>query len=84
MNFSIIMLSCTKQQNQSHLSTVKMNGLCPPTASEGVIQGCKGVIRKAHAEIGFKGCTRSETERNQWVAAAMLLFYSGKWVAEVV
>ena len=26
-------------------------------------------LKKALAELGFKGGTRSETERNQWVAA---------------
>ena len=26
-------------------------------------------LKKALAELGFKGGTRSETERNQWIAA---------------
>ena len=29
----------------------------------------KRSLKKALAELGFKGGTRSETERNQWVAA---------------
>ena len=29
----------------------------------------KGIIKKALAELGCKGGTRSKTERNQWIAA---------------
>lgn len=42
-------------------------------------------LKKALAELGFKGGTRSETERNQWVAAekeqlsAIMLQYGIEW-----
>ncbi len=32
-------------------------------------QGYKSIIKKALAELGFKGGTRNETECNQWVVA---------------
>ena len=35
-------------------------------------------LKKALAELGFKGGTRSETERNQWVAAEK------EWLAEIM
>lgn len=42
-------------------------------------------LKKALAELGFKGGTRSETERNQWVAAekeqlsAIMLRHGIEW-----
>lgn len=52
MNFSIIMLSCTKQQIQLILSTVKTNGLRPSPASVSAFCLCKNQER-AKATITF-------------------------------